>query len=93
MIHDTGYCPAGYADTDLRKGQWRQEIDNCQGLTEIVRIGSNNYTGEAKTVRENFCKYFNSNYGSVSWQFEYIHRTLDTFDKTIYGLCSKQWEK
>ena len=63
LIQDNGYCPVGY--TDASNGQWRQEIDSYLGLVDIERTSSNNYGGDAKTVRDNFCKYFNSSSGAV----------------------------
>lgn len=81
LLHDNGYFTTDLVDTEARRGQLRQGIIECQGLTEITRIGSNNYTGDAKIIRDNFCEYFNSPSGSVPWKREYIHKTIDTFDQ------------
>ena len=70
------YCPPGYVDLELngsvRQGAWRSENANL-GIQEITNLGSNNYSLEAKTVRDNFCDYFSSDAGSVPWQKKYGH--------------------
>ena len=85
LILDKGYCPQGYADyridNEIRQGDWRKEIEGNQGLIDIPRTGSNNYSGDAKEVRDNLCKYFNSDQGAVPWQWNHIQRTLDNFDR------------
>ncbi len=49
------YFPAGYADKDtakaVRAGGWRAEEDSL-GLIDISKIGSNNYSKDAKQVRD-----------------------------------------
>ena len=39
------------------------------GLGAIKRVGSNNYSEEAKEVRNAFCNYFSSKEGKVPWQW------------------------
>ena len=77
------YCPQGFADHIrdgcLREGSWRTENIDC-AFRDIGRVGTNNFTNEAKEVRENFCEYFMSNFGSVPWQHNAVTSTLDLFD-------------
>ena len=73
------YCPAGFADVDLRhqyrEGEWRRVIQSDTGLSPVHRLGSNNYSKQAKTVRDTFCEYFNSREGQVPWQWDMIRAT------------------
>ena len=79
------YCPHGFADSlkngILKEGTWRNENDIDCTLKGIKRVGSNNSTIEAKEVRDNFCQYFLTDYGSVPWQQNVITSTLDVFDE------------
>jgi len=75
------YCPDDYVDADdehgLRLGKWRQTE------TELDSIGkqeTNNYTRSAKTVRENYKNYFNSEVGAVPWQHKVLTSTSCHFD-------------
>ena len=45
-----------------------EQLENIQGLVPIPNQGSNNSTNTAKSVREKFKDYFNSNEGAVLWQ-------------------------
>ena len=82
LIDDNGYCSNGLADTNNRPGDWRTEIQGCQGLINISQLsGSNNYAKDAKMVRDNFKDYFISNAGAVEWQSEHIHKSIDFFDE------------
>lgn len=67
------YCPDGFADVDLPtryiEGEWRREVEHDTGITSISRMCSNNYSKQAKDVRDLFCKYFNSQEGQVPWQW------------------------
>ena len=73
------YCPSSYTDKDtssgLTLGDWRKEQTNSAGLKPIPQIGSNNYSREAKEVRNDFKRYFCSPEGSVEWQLERVTRT------------------
>ena len=78
------YCPHNFGDHVvngiLREGTWRNE-DNFEGaFCDIRRVSSNNFTLEAKEVRDNFCEYFMTDAGSVPWQQNIVNYTLDTFD-------------
>ena len=45
-------------------------------LTNITKSGSNNYSKNAKQVRDDFKEYFNSFSGEVAWQNELVTRTV-----------------
>ena len=53
------YYPNGFADhetsTEFHDGQWRREIVDYEGLAAMQRqMGSNNYSRNAKYLREAF---------------------------------------
>lgn len=77
------YCPPNLIDhespTGFRPGEWRQE--SREGMVPIGRTSSNNYSNDAKIVRDDFRKYFISQEGSVSWQVEAVTRTALFQDK------------
>ena len=62
-------------------GRWREITQGDKGLQSINRDGSNNYSRNAKKVREAFKNYFMSNEGQVIWQWESVHATENCFDK------------
>ena len=70
------YCSNNIVDQEVRskrkKGEWRLVIENDCGLVSIHRVGSNNYSKDAKIVGDNFCEYFNSNEGHVPWQRDMV---------------------
>ena len=77
MKHESNYClPPGYADADTqfgtRSGEWRGEFLNSTGMVSIGHQGSNNFTKSTDKVREDFCRYFNSDAGSVHWQWDMV---------------------
>ena len=79
------YCPPNFVDYEtpsgLRRGEWRYEVQEYQGLAPLNRqLGSNNYSSNAKKVRELFRDYFNSHAGQVPWQFDMVTSTTNTFD-------------
>ena len=79
------YCPPTFVDyetpTGLRQGEWRYEVKEYEGLAPLHRqLGSNNYSSNAKNVRELFRDYFNSPAGQVPWQFDIVTSTTNTFD-------------
>ena len=69
------YCPPNLTDQEgpngYIPGEWRRE--NSSGLEDIRRIGSNNYSTDARVVRDAFKDYFN-NEGSVDWQLDTVNR-------------------
>ena len=80
------YCPFGFVDQENisesaieRAGDWRYKTQGFSGLVNTKGLGSNNYSRSAKAIREDFMNYFIEE-GSVSWQNERIHRTIDPFD-------------
>jgi len=80
------YCPRGFADNFangiLREGSWRNKDINSEGaFNDIGRVSTNNFTSDAKEVRDNFCEYFMTNAGSVPWQQNVVSSTLDEFDR------------
>lgn len=86
MFNDKYYCPPGFVDNErsnghIEIGEWRSEVQGNTGLLPLNSIGSNNYSRQAKDVREDFMAYFNSKDGEVSWQWEHINRTTDPFDE------------
>ncbi|CAB4034630.1 Hypothetical predicted protein [Paramuricea clavata] len=70
---DSRYCPQGFVDNYVNgtpmEGEWRSMVLGSTGMSDVTRIGSNNYSQEAKTVRDNFCTYFNSSEGEIPWQW------------------------
>ena len=80
------YCPVDYVDQEgplgIRAGHWRREIREGNGLIRLQRneCGSNNFSNNAKQVRENFREYFNSPEGAVSWQDEIVSASINPFD-------------
>ena len=73
------YCPPSFVDQEIhnrrRSGQWRGVVGNDTGLQCVGQVGSNNYSRDAKTVRDCFRDYFNSPAGKVPWQMEMISIT------------------
>ena len=84
--HDNyAYCPTDLVDHENASGrsagQWRSETNDIHGLIPIRGQDSNNYTRSAKTTRDNFKDYFNSEAGAVSWQQDHCNSTTDPFDE------------
>ena len=82
MVHESSqYCPPGYTDIDTpngtRPGEWRNEAIGFNALSPICCQGSNNFTRSASEIRDQFCAYFNSEAGSVSWQWDIVNSTHD----------------
>ena len=70
------YCPAGFIDSEdgdgnVVIGDWREE-GSSGALAPIGPAGSNHHSRSAATIRKNFCNYFNSPAGEVSWQYKYL---------------------
>ena len=65
------YCPTSFIDRDTRLGitlrDWSKEQTNSAGLQQISQMGSNNYSRDAKEVRDDFRTYFCSTEGSLDW--------------------------
>lgn len=56
-------------NNDIIPGSWRKCIENS-ALCDVTKCGTNNSRSLAKEIREEFCKYFNSE-GAVPWQFDH----------------------
>lgn len=56
-------------DDSFVPGSWRGCIDNS-AFVDITQCGSNNSFCRAMQIREEFCKYFNSE-GAIPWQFHH----------------------
>ena len=66
----------------LQAGEWRSNFSDYQGITTLKKqLGSNNYSRDAKAVREPFRDLFNSPQGQVPWQYDMVSRTQNTFDQ------------
>jgi hypothetical protein len=58
----------------------------ARGIPEFYRHGFNwplrlkYFTKSADKVREDFFRYFNSDAGSVHWQWDMVNRTADSSD-------------
>ena len=66
------YLPTGFADSyannELREGDWRAIVRNNEqpALASPQRLGSRNFTQEAKEQRDHLCYYVNSEEGALS---------------------------
>ena len=81
----SSYCPPGYVDQEtefgITPGQWRGDSSANTGLQPLLNASSNNYTQDARIVRDNFRDYFNSEEGSVPWQNAMVTSTSNRFDE------------
>ena len=66
------YCPNGFVDSNQICGEWRRETQTDSGFLPLSRLGTNNYTRDAKKIRDTFSEYFNSTSGSVPWQNDMV---------------------
>lgn len=71
------YCPSNYVDQDgptgISAGLWRREASELGGLQPINNMGSNNYSLDARHVRDAYKEYFNAE-GAVGWQWDLVTR-------------------
>ena len=73
----TVYTPEGYLDKEhpitheVTEGKWQHEVRESS-WHDFPQQGSNNYTRDAKAIRNIFCQYFNSEEDMVSWQRKMI---------------------
>ena len=77
------YCSTSFTDqttTGVLDGEWRRE-GKGDGFPPIPRVGSNNYSREAKRIRDQFKDYFCSPEGAVSWQWNMVIRTSHLSDE------------
>ena len=73
------YCPLEFTDNDSPTGMklstWRRENENSEGFQPIgCSASSNNYSQNAKKIREEFTEYFNDEW-AVEWQWQAVNRT------------------
>ena len=77
-LKNQNYCPQNYIYVDgpngLQLGEWRFENQNIQGILPINNNTSNNYSEDARMVRDSYKEYFN-NEGAVDWQWDRVNRT------------------
>ena len=75
--NENQYCPPNYVDSDglqgVVPGQWRVEENQIMGLRDIDRLGSNNYSKNAKLIRDEFREYFIEE-GAVDWQWGIVNK-------------------
>ena len=74
------YCPPNFVDREtpdgILRGGWRHDVHEYEGLAPLNRqVGSNNYSRDAKKVRERFRDFFNSPQGQVPWQYQMVTST------------------
>ena len=79
--NNLNYCPPGYADS-IAVSDLRNTAGTSCAPQPIRRFGSNNYSRNAKTIRESFRDNFASNLGSVPLQLEAVASTKNSFDKS-----------
>ena len=86
------YCPPPPPPPDYqavngqRYGEWRAVTENDNGLASLTQAGSNDYSKDAKQIKDNFCQYFNSPEGEVPWQYDMISATSRTKYDTHPGI-------
>jgi len=75
---NAGYTPDGFVDSECcntgsMEGSWGSVVGNQQ--CAVTSIGSNNFTQEAKDIREKLLAYFNSTERSIPWQLGHVMHT------------------
>ena len=77
------YCPEGFVDSynnsgKIKEGEWRSLVNNdnssITGMTPLRSVRGSGYREDSIALRNSFATYF-SNEGSVSWQWDHVHRT------------------
>ncbi|XP_035706941.1 protein ALP1-like [Folsomia candida] len=64
--------PDRFEDGRVQHGNWRDTVQNDNGMIQIPRQGTNNYTQYSAQVRNHFRDYFNSEDGPLSWQDHHV---------------------
>ncbi|XP_021947788.1 protein ALP1-like [Folsomia candida] len=64
--------PDRFEDGRVQHGNWRDTVQNDNGMIQIPRQGTNNYTQYSAQVRNHFRDYFNSEDGRLSWQDHHV---------------------
>ena len=70
------YAPPGTVNQEDKDGNvaigfWREENDPAGTLFNISRQSSNHHSMSARDIRKEFCEYFLSQRGAVSWQYQH----------------------
>ena len=71
------YTPPGSIDTEdpethaVQLGEWHHGQQST-GLLPLAKQGSNHYFYVVKDIRDQLCKYFNSEDGAVEWQWKIV---------------------
>ena len=55
-----------FADGTVQDGEWRIRVEAAR-MQPLFGTRDNNYTINAKEVRDRYCAYFNSDAGAVPW--------------------------
>ena len=88
QCHDDlyNYCPPGFVDTECNTrripGHWREDVHGTTGLLPLTGQGSNNYSRNSATVRDDFKVYLFSRKGAVPWHGDMVNSTTNYFDRT-----------
>ena len=84
------YLPSGFTDSEdasgnIVSGDWRIEVNGESGALRPTDMGRafNRSSFSAKSTREQFEKYFNSNEGSLPWQNSHVESYGKTRHETI----------
>lgn len=70
------YAPEGTFDREnietgeMIPGSWRNDEMPVESLLPLAQQGSNNYSNNAKEIREDFREYFISPQGEIPWQYK-----------------------
>ena len=81
LTNNVHYSPKGFIDSEdnsgnLVCGDWRKTIGVENALQSIPNVRGCRPRGDAIKARNTLKEYFNSEEGSVSWQLDYVRRTL-----------------
>ena len=85
LTYSSKYVPDGFVDLEdntgnFVPGDWRKLASDGEGtLRNVSRSGTNNYTQQAKQLREQPEQYFNSENGSVPWQYKHVRSCGPTY--------------
>ncbi|XP_033117486.1 protein ALP1-like [Anneissia japonica] len=70
------YSPSGFVDCydggELEEREWRNVVEGDNGMGALQANHANNYSFDAKMIRDNLREYVNSVDGSVAWQNETV---------------------
>ena len=88
QCHDDlySYFPPGFVDIECSTrripGHWREDVHGTTGLLPLTGQGSNNYSRNSATVRDDFKVYLFSRKGAVPWHGDMVNSTTNYFDRT-----------